>query len=340
VTESVKELQINICDDNIIRVYQLPETGVKIGASLSLSSLQVRTIQVFTEMLRQNRLTSYDEFRALGENLYAVLFEDNSIGKVLNGFLQGSEAYSDFSFLRIKLEFEEKQQYLEHWPWEYLFCPSINTFLSERADVILTRYVPVEDIDGARSLFVKEAPPLIVLFVAASPDELGRVQYEYVLDTLKELEEHNAKRIRVDTLVTPAKQYDTRRNQDDYAPEATFERFITTLKDVQPHVLHFVGHGKHTNNGGQLAFVKLDFTEEWIDDHEFVSWFGQIRSLRLVFLQACESVSSDYSPYIISGVANYLARLNIPAVIAMKYEIDNDIANIFATAFYQALVEG
>jgi hypothetical protein len=54
-------------------------------------------------------------------------------------------------------------------------------------------------------------------------------------------------------------------------------------------------------------------------------------------LQACETAQLPHSYQAISGVAQQLAYMNIPAVVAMQYEIENQIANTFARAFYDAL---
>ncbi len=86
---SAKELQVTVCSDRSIRVQQTPVTGLDFEhPSLNLTELQQQTIEVLTNMLRQNRLTDPKEFQALGYNLYSVLF-DNKIGKELTDFLQG-----------------------------------------------------------------------------------------------------------------------------------------------------------------------------------------------------------------------------------------------------------
>ena len=61
-------------------------------------------------------------------------------------------------------------------------------------------------------------------------------------------------------------------------------------------------------------------------------------SLRLVFLQACESAQSD--PYqAFSGVAQRLAQKGIPAVVGMQYKILQQVANRFVSVFYESVAQ-
>ncbi|MHA1950051.1 MAG: CHAT domain-containing protein, partial [Candidatus Thorarchaeota archaeon] len=60
---------------------------------------------------------------------------------------------------------------------------------------------------------------------------------------------------------------------------------------------------------------------------------------RLIFLHACKGARSDsYEGF--SGIALHLVYEGIPAVIAMRYLIENEEAIQFAIKFYESLSEG
>ena len=261
-------------------------------------------------------------------------------------------------YWKVELEFESEQHVLASWPWEYLYCPPLpgmggGYFLAESAKLVLTRCLPL--YLPPRNLLVPEKDlPIRVLFVAASPGKLSPVEYESVLEELKELEEQYKDKITVLPLVDPYVKLDGIL-VEKYNPNATFSKFFDMVLNFDPHIIHFVGHGRCLGEeGGQLAFMDLNVNGDahWVTDNELASKLMGT-SLRLVFLQACESAlpSSPYSSYealadlhhnpyeAISGVAMHLAKQNIPAVVAMQYRIQSQVANEFARAFYTALAD-
>jgi hypothetical protein len=132
---------------------------------------------------------------------------------------------------------------------------------------------------------------------------------------------------------------ETRLRTMDYEWKATPERFKKAVRDFEPHIIHFTGHGRAVARGGQLAFVQPGGAPDWVDDRDFASWVAESSALKLVFLQACESALPD--PYVgVSGVARAVAALDIPAVVAMQYKVESQVANSFACRFYEELVQG
>jgi hypothetical protein len=85
--------------------------------------------------------------------------------------------------------------------------------------------------------------------------------------------------------------------------------------------------------------VGEDGTADWVGEQDLAHVLSDVLAVRLVFLQACESALPS-PEQAISGVAMRLAHINIPAVLAMQYRIEQGVANRFAGAFYGALVEG
>ena len=349
-TSGVKTFKITITKNDEIRV----ETDHTIEpCTVNRNPLLTRTIEIFNDMLRDNRLREREEYEVLGAHLYSVLF-DNPIGAALNKIRyenQGGKIW------RVQLEFETGQEGLARWPWEYLYCPPLpggggNYFVAESAKLVLSRSPYLYSFQP-RALLVEDLP-IRVLFVAASPGKLARVEYETVLEDLQGLQD----KIEVHPLDDPYIKLDEARSKK-YEPKATFTHFLDTVSIVDPHIIHFIGHGRYVDKeGGQLAFMHEAVNGEvrWKTDKDIAARLREVASsLRLVFLQACESaffaVDNPYNSYqpatslyhnpyrAISGVAMHLANQNIPAVLAMQYRVESSIANRFARAFYTALVK-
>src|SRR6266567_5057670 len=294
--------------------------------------LQFRTTNILVDMLRQGRLIDRDEYQILGENLYRILLE-NKIGTALKAAFEQS-----LEFLRVELEFEEGREDLSSLPWEYIYLPQDSDgggyFLAEQNKVVLTRRLRMEK---SRSLRI-DKPPLKVLFVASSPkesvtnsrtrqDELidYRVEYDKVLELMQNFDSETIK-------VTALLPYE----KDEKTPRATWSNFVAMLENEEFHAIHFLGHGRWEGKKGTILFMRKDGTPEPIADSELATTLKDYQSIRLVFLQACESAFSD--PYqAFSGIAQQLAQKKIPAVVGMQYKIHQQVANAFACEFYTAL---
>jgi len=108
----------------------------------------------------------------------------------------------------------------------------------------------------------------------------------------------------------------------------------------QPHVLHFIGHGKLEEQEASLALADKDDEDdvEWCNSNLISKLFyGQ--SARLVLLQACETAAPGTEPGFMS-LASHLVQRNIQAVVAMQFAIRNDYASKFAVGFYEGLRDG
>lgn len=311
---------------------------------ISLTNLQRETIQVLVKMLREDRLHNDEEVALLGAHLYSVLFQDgngqpNDIGRALDQALyENEDSATAVRLLRVELVFKEAQSSLASWPWEYLCPPKTKRFLTELTRLVLTRELPVKH--NRRSLLVNDLP-VKVLFVVASPDELDPVEYSRVQETLNSLQDFSKLKI-LPPLISPYTPEKDRPGRKRL--EATWDNFLERVYNDEPHVIHFIGHGKWESEKGFIAFMNRDGAADWVSEDD-LGRLGthELPELRLVFLQACEGAASSsnssntYQAF--SGVANLLAMGNIPAVVAMQYKIRMDIANLFARTFYEALTQ-
>lgn len=107
------------------------------------------------------------------------------------------------------------------------------------------------------------------------------------------------------------------------------------LLDVRPHVLHFMGHGLFADEVGRLVFGP----DQAVVAEVFADQFAGVADLRLVVVNACEGGRFPAAPHVSphAGVAATVARLGVPAVVAMQYPVRDALAVAFSRGFYSAL---
>lgn len=287
---------------------------------------------VFTPVVEKNASIILSRLiRLLGEHLYNVLFraealKDNQpLEQILNTAMENEK------LLRIELEFDGKSEVYADWPWEYLYKPEKDTgkFLAAATRLVLIRKLSIlKAITGVKThrpkvLLIISAPNKLPVNCSALTEELKRLDGEYI-----------------ELRIMQNKELQISPSGDLISPEANWEVLRKTLSHEAFDIIHFVGHGKCTAEGAEIALVAPGGEDEWKSDQQF----AEMASLnptkpKLVFLQACESaLPNTYKG--VSGVARALASKNIPAVVAMQYKIRDDMASWFAIAFYKALADG
>jgi CHAT domain-containing protein len=107
------------------------------------------------------------------------------------------------------------------------------------------------------------------------------------------------------------------------------------------HALHDVGHGNYDaqSNSGLLM---LEDDSGWgmpVNGEQLGTLLHEFGSLRLVVLNACEGARRSGSNSF-AGMAESLFHCEVPAVIAMQFEITDDAASVFADGFYTAIATG
>jgi hypothetical protein len=127
---------------------------------------------------------------------------------------------------------------------------------------------------------------------------------------------------------------------------ATEEQIRQALQQSPTDLFHFSGHGEFTREQGPqpqtiqgkgaIILAKSGGLGESISAERLSSLLieGQVR---VVVLGACETAEGDVF-HKWSSVAMCLLKSGIPAVIAMQFTIYDDLARVFAAAFYHTLV--
>ncbi|MBI5298224.1 MAG: CHAT domain-containing protein [Chloroflexi bacterium] len=284
------------------------------------------------------------DIQRLGRNLYNAIFP-GQVGvffeQTLQGILNERQDRKTNRWLRVIIDVHPKSTVFA-WPMEFLFCPRMELWLAtERSFLTLSRHLT---LGGTLDLRLQE-PPLRTLVVISDPDKLGGVISTKVLEEIGRLatpggsgEEKN-----MDVKVLGRlKSYQQDIPGIDYLDQpASYENIMDLIKEEwQPHVLHFIGHGKFEQNEGFLGLMKSDEEGlvDWISADHISQLFSDWKP-RLVLLQACQSAQSGTEPGFMS-LADRIFKRNIPAVVAMQFTITNDFATIFAQGFYEALRDG
>jgi len=278
--------------------------------------------------------------RLLGQHLYAVLFR----GDVHKDLMTELTKLKDDDLLRVELEFQGSSDALKSlpsWPWEYLYIPRdyqapSGQFLALVTQLVMNRFLSFQ-VDIGWSFKICENVKML-LVVAAPPRDpsLGPVLANPVTERIRALKDQRPGVVhQLEELIEP----EFKGLSPDYRPTATRENFEQAVVRLQPHIIHFIGHGQRSKGRGQVAFVGEGGAADWVSDEQFAQIVKRSSNIKLVFLQACESALPDpYTP--ISGMAQQLAWHKIPAVVAMQAKVQNSVANGFAMRFYEMLAEG
>ena len=276
------------------------------------------------EAAKNNELNDSNLVRALGEALFDVLFDDVLRQDFVNFYYQVVQ--QEKQLLRVELDIDEQgMPEIAALPWEFMCVPAranLGTiWMGTVPDLVFSRrraqWIAAQPIQLARDEKIR-----IALIISAPPN-LPPVAYEPVQAALEKLAIEQAKRVELLPIVSSAN------------PEA-----IDTILSKDPHIFHFIGHGRMKNEGnqevGEMAFVDPDFDEAmWVDADYFSELFNQHRP-GVVILQACEGGMLSSSQAFV-GVASKVVQQNVPVVVAMQYEVTNSTASRFALRFYQQL---
>ncbi len=297
------------------------------------------TINVMVNILRDNRLKGDEEYELLGAYLYNALV-DNNIGEKLHQWRHDP----DVDYVKIELNFSGNNNKYAAWPWEYMYCKAgkygDNTgyFVAAHRKIIITRPVNKE--------LQETSEPLRILLVAPGPsaavnDAAGKIKktfglsllsYDNLFATIEEIVAPFQRIIQLTRLVAEEKENELA----EKAYVLSKDVFGNKVETIQPHVIHFYGHGRISDNKGMLAFTDEWGRHDWVDEETFANKVQLSSNIRFVFLQACESAA--LAPHkAISGVARQLVSCGVPAVVAMQCRINQDSALNFTKTFYEDL---
>lgn len=277
-----------------------------------------------------------EDLEILGMHLYNILFDKENRGQGMSVREAFETTYNNFekaqaenpdARLRLVLIFEKKARTLASYPWEFIFMPTKpkGFFLAgQKTELILTRFVP-ESVSEDK--IEPDDSHLKILIAFSHPSKLRQIIAEKVIKAITDLQKCGS----IEVAFQDNPTYDTLKEQ---------------IEGFRPHVFHFIGHGEP----GKIALFREqeeietndEYRErgdaEWIDSGTVSRLFGE-HPPRLVFLHACNGAKSG-SLESFKSTAIDLVYSNIPAVVAMQYEISNADAAFFAETFYKQISQG
>jgi len=231
------------------------------------------------------------------------------------------EASRQGAGLRLRLRLAAVPE-LADLPWEYLYNPALNRFLTLSAETPLVRYLDLPE--RIQPLAVQ--PPLRALVMISSPSDYPQLDVEQewtkLQEALGDLERRGL--IVLERL-----------------DEATLAALQRRLRQTEYHVFHFIGHGGFDQQAqdGVLVMENEAGRGRQVSGNYLGTLLHDERTLRLAVLNACEGArAARTDPF--AGTAQSLVQQGIPAVIAMQFEITDEAAITLAHEFYRALADG
>ncbi len=317
------ELIVTVQDSDIVNARTLEDAQA--DGKVQMDPLTRRTIDVFEEWLRDGKITKANEMQVLGMHLYRAIFS----GRVEDLFQETlKRARNQQQRLRVQLSFKPKAGELASMPWEYLYSPDTDMepgfWFATHLNLVLSRYMP---LGSERDQAVPSVDNKVrILVVVSQPEDLGPVIADPVIDQIKKLQEKLPIELEIHR-------------------ETTLDSLVDKIQEVQPNVVHFIGHGRFNREEGQgqIALLAFNNNADWCADSQFASVFSQVSPKpRLVFLHLCESATAKLDAFssTFSGLAPKLIQAEVPTVVAMQYPITNLAAIAFTRAFYESLGKG
>lgn len=235
--------------------------------------------------------------------------------------------------LQVVLEINETAMpELIAYPWELMRFPQryqrgeIQLATDPNLSLVRRRYNVTVDDKPAIQVAANESLKIsLVVAISTADSQLSQVDYQEVQGYLTRLANQQDK-IQVLPVINPA----------------TSRKVAEQLRQNQPDIFHFIGHGQLISaNGkevGQVALVGDSGEPDWKTADFFSRLFTQHRP-KIVILQACETGKQSETDGF-SSVASRLMLQGIPVVIAMQYQVSNQTVSGFVKDFYEEIVKG
>jgi CHAT domain len=305
-------------EDGSCRVVAVAPNGEASGrfempfSELELENLVLRLGRV-SRGRRRMESSELSEARRFGTRLFEALFQER-----VRDLYRGARARAEDRGrgLRITLHLTGVPELL-HIPWEYL-CDEPD-FLAISTWTPVVRYL---DLPRQRSPLTLQ-PPLRILAMVSSPTDAA------TLDVAQE--RANLERALGGLIDAGAIEL-------HWLEQASLRSLLRELRNGEFHIFHYIGHGLY-DPGIEDGMLLLEDEHERgrpVSGRELGTILHDCTSLRLAVLNACEGArSARNDPF--AGVATSLVQCEIPAVIAMQFEITDDAAVVFSEGFYEAV---
>lgn len=259
------------------------------------------------ELIAQGYAPTRERMQETGSVLYDALFPR----KIIRLFSRAYDELPEGTHPRLKLIIRPPE--LNRLPWELLFNPDDEFFMSTRLTYPLVRYVE----SGTPVASLLSPQNLRVLYIQAQPQGMAVLNLEASEKALREGFGAGAEIVTV--------------------RDCTPELLRTHLRESF-HILHYDGHAffDQEQQFGALCLEDSNGETHHVSG-EMLATYLDGSSIRLVVLAACES-GMDSPTKRFSGVAQQIMKSSdLPAVVAMQFAVVDNSAIAFNKAFYSAL---
>ncbi len=257
--------------------------------------------------------TDEDFFLAFGGRLFDALLP-GPVAAVFRAAL--GRAHGDGQRLRLRLRLRPPE--LSALPWEFLYDPQQDLLVGISSRIVLSRYV----VDAPAFQEPMAVPPPLRLLVSFSgPSGVMPLDFDRERQVLTQATQRAVEAGRLAL---------------HWLEHTTNAALRAALRDVRPHIWHFVGHGEFDGQHGCLLFEDEAGKARRVRDRTLREFFQDAPDTKLAVLNACQGATTA-TGRAISGLAPNLVQRGLPAVVAMRYPIPDDTAIVFAREFYQAL---
>ena len=252
-----------------------------------------------------------------GRDLYEAVFD----GEVRLAYRQScDEAERQGRGLRLRLRFDDV--WLETLPWEFLYSDYVDDFLVLSRHTPLVRFIEMRSLGSAPKISL----PLRILVLIANPSD------HRTLDTEAEWQRLRA---------AMGDRIDRGEIELVRVPTGSLAELRRMLQTGEFHIFHYIGHAAYDDvfDDGVLIMEGADGKSEVVPGRNLSTILSDQKSLRLAVLNACEGARTSGEDRF-TGIAQSLIRRQLPAVIAMQFEITDEAAITLSRDFYGALVAG
>ncbi len=250
------------------------------------------------------------------------LFESMFVGDVEMAYRRSKDQMraTEDTGLRVRLWIETPE--LSKLPWEFLYDEGTRDYIGLSTKTPLVRYLESEETPRALSI----GTSLSILAMVASPTDRP------TLDVA-------AERRRIEAAVADMRQKG--RLKITWLKGSTYLDLQEEMRTGKYHIFHFVGHGGFDEQAeeGVLAFTNEEGKTDLMGAKTVARLLKDHQSLRLAVLNSCLGARASDSD-VFSSTAATLVGPDLPAVVAMQYEISDDAAIGFSRTLYDALADG
>lgn len=314
-----QELHVRVVETNGARktTVTAPD-GSKTSAPFAFDALSDRGTERLHELLDNQRNPRFGS----KQNQAVEAFGDDLFGAIFSGALEAvyrrsfNAARKQDLGLRILLELDTATADL---PWEYMHDKERASFLALSTETSVVRRLTVSDETRPQT----PIETVRMLVMGAAPAGSTRIDVA-------------GERERIETALEPSVV--AGRALVEFVTGGTMDDLRSHLESFEPHVLHFVGHGKWDNevDDGELLFESAGGGPAPVTGRELGVLL--VRSgLRLVLLNSCQAARSSQNDRF-AGIATSLVAQGVPAVLAMQFPIEDQVAAAFGSTFLRHLV--